>query len=310
MANYLDPKNDLLFKKIFGEHKELLISFLNSFLPLGEKEIVEIEYLSPEQVPDTPLGKNSIVDVRCTDNNNRVFIVEMQMEWSNMFRKRLLVNGAKAIIKQLEKKSFKDKAKKFSELEPVYVLAVINGAFSDGIEWRHHLQIVSPNNPAVIIEGLDYILLELPKFKRETWTLAEKKMAILWLRFLKEIEGNLSTLPKELEEDKLISTAIEMCKESALTPEERYIYDRCQENMLWEASIKDLEDEVSESRKTIEDKDKTIEEKEKTIEEKEKELAREKESSAKKDEEMAKKDEEMAKKDAFIAKLLAEKGMI
>ncbi|MDR0687813.1 MAG: Rpn family recombination-promoting nuclease/putative transposase, partial [Prevotellaceae bacterium] len=34
MARYLDPKNDLPFKKIFGEHKNLLISFLNALLPL------------------------------------------------------------------------------------------------------------------------------------------------------------------------------------------------------------------------------------------------------------------------------------
>ncbi|TAD96216.1 MAG: hypothetical protein EAZ97_14425, partial [Bacteroidetes bacterium] len=27
---YLDPKNDLTFKKIFGEHPNLLISLLNS----------------------------------------------------------------------------------------------------------------------------------------------------------------------------------------------------------------------------------------------------------------------------------------
>ena len=72
MAKYLDPKVDFLFKKIFGENKELLISFLNSFLPLeDEQEVVEIEYLSPELVPVTPLGKNSIVDVRCMDNHGR-----------------------------------------------------------------------------------------------------------------------------------------------------------------------------------------------------------------------------------------------
>jgi len=37
MAKYLDPKVDFLFKKIFGEHKDLLISFLNSLLPLKKR---------------------------------------------------------------------------------------------------------------------------------------------------------------------------------------------------------------------------------------------------------------------------------
>jgi hypothetical protein len=32
MARYLDPKNDVVFKKIFGQNPHLLMSFLNSQL--------------------------------------------------------------------------------------------------------------------------------------------------------------------------------------------------------------------------------------------------------------------------------------
>ena len=43
---YLDPKADLTFKKIFGNHPKRLISLLNALLPLSEEEqIHEIEYL-------------------------------------------------------------------------------------------------------------------------------------------------------------------------------------------------------------------------------------------------------------------------
>ena len=41
MAKYLDPKADLTFKKIFGEHKHLVISLLNALLPLKDDEHVE-----------------------------------------------------------------------------------------------------------------------------------------------------------------------------------------------------------------------------------------------------------------------------
>ena len=34
MAKYLDPKADVTFKKVFGEHKNLVISLLNALLPL------------------------------------------------------------------------------------------------------------------------------------------------------------------------------------------------------------------------------------------------------------------------------------
>jgi predicted transposase/invertase (TIGR01784 family) len=273
MTRYLDPKIDVLFKKIFGENKDLLISFLNSLLPLKEgQEVVSIEYLSPEQVPDTVLGKNSIVDVKCIDNAERSFIVEMQSEWSNIFRKRLLVNGSKAVVRQLDRKQLEDKAKKFQELKPVYVLAVVNGTFSKGKDWYHHLQIMDSKNPDVVIDGLDYVLLELPKFTPDTWTHDHKQLAILWLRFLKEIDGYYENLPEELVSNELIFSAIKICEESAFSLEEREAYERAQDEARWQDSIKGLEDEVVEVRKSLAENKKTIAEKEKTIAVKDKEI--------------------------------------
>ncbi len=68
---YLNPKADLTFKRVFGEHPDLVMSLLNALLPLtAEQEITEIEYLPLEMVPCNPLrSKNSIVDVRCKDKN-------------------------------------------------------------------------------------------------------------------------------------------------------------------------------------------------------------------------------------------------
>ena len=262
MVRYLDPKNDLLFKKIFGEHKDLLISFLNSFLPLEDgAEVKEIEYLPAEQVPATPLGKNSIVDVRCTDNKGRSFIVEMQTEWSAMFRNRLLVNGSKAVVNQMK---------------PVYVLAVVDDEFSgkDKKEWYHHLKIMNPQHPDEVIKGLEFILLELPKFKPETWTLTDKKMAVLWLRFLKELEGHSDAdLPDELLSDKLIEHAIEICKESSLTEKEMAMYDKYRDEMMWQNGIKNMEKEIAENKKEIAESKNTIKEKDKMLSEKEREIA-------------------------------------
>jgi len=274
MAKYLDPRVDFLFKRIFGGHKELLISFLNSLLPLQEgQEIVTIDYLTPEQVPDNPLGKNSIVDVRCIDNFGRAFIVEMQSEWSNMFMKRLLANGAKAIVRQLDKEYPDDKAKRFQDLKPVYILAVINGSFTKSKKWYHLVQLTDSEIPELKIKGLDYILLELPKFVPETWTYAHKKLAILWLRFLKEIEGYHENPPVELISNEFIRSAIEICEESALSPKERIAYERSKEQAQWDDSIKGLEDEVDEKDKIIEESKKTIEEKDKTIEEQQKKIS-------------------------------------
>ena len=288
MAKYLDPKIDVLFKKIFGENKELLISFLNSLLPLKDgQEIISIEYLSPEQVPDTILGKNSIVDVKCIDNEGRSFIVEMQSEWSNVFRKRLLINGSKAVIRQLDKKYQEDRAKKFQELKPVYVLAVVNGNFSKGTDWYHHLQIMDAKNQDVVIDGLDYVLLELPNFTPDTQTLAHKKLAILWLRFLKEIDGYYEKLPDEFVSNELIYSAIKICEESAFSREERDVYERAEDAARWQDSIKGLEDDAVEARKLLAEKDKFLAENKKELVEKDKSLAEKDKAIEEKDKEIA-----------------------
>ena len=52
---FADPKNDLAFKKIFGNEnkKEILISFLNSVLDFkDEKTIVDVTLDNPYQLPN------------------------------------------------------------------------------------------------------------------------------------------------------------------------------------------------------------------------------------------------------------------
>ena len=48
---YLNPKADLTFKRVFGEHPDLVMSLLNALLPLAPgEEITDIEYLPSEMV--------------------------------------------------------------------------------------------------------------------------------------------------------------------------------------------------------------------------------------------------------------------
>jgi predicted transposase/invertase (TIGR01784 family) len=81
---YLDPKNDITFKKVFGEHPKVLISLLNAVLPLKQgSKITEIEYLPAELLPDISELKNTIVDIRCRDNKGKQFVVEIPFHKKN-----------------------------------------------------------------------------------------------------------------------------------------------------------------------------------------------------------------------------------
>ena len=218
---YLDPKADLTFKRVFGEHPDLVISLLNALLPFKtkEEEIQTVEYLTPEMVPDNPLRKNSIVDVRCRDLRGRQFIVEMQMVWSPEFMQRVMFNSAKAYVRQLDKKE------DYSLLEPVYSLNLVNDVFLNDIkEYYHYYRMVHEKHTEKVIDGLHLVFVELPKFTPHSMN--EKRMQVLWLRYLTEIDGYMETVPQELLDNPEINKAMEVVEESAYTPEQLLGYDK------------------------------------------------------------------------------------
>lgn len=219
MSKYLAPTADLTFKKVFGEHPDLMMSLLNAMLPLPEgEEVTEIEYLPTEMVPDTPIKKNSIVDVRCREKNGRQFIVEMQLEWTTNFMQRVLFNASKAYVRQL------DKNEHYEVLQPVYALSFVNAVFEPEMDtFYHHYALVHSEDTGKIIEGLQLVFIELPKFKPTTFT--GKKMRVLWLRYLTEIDENTRIAPPELLENPEVSKALGIVEESAYTEGEMYAYD-------------------------------------------------------------------------------------
>ena len=220
MARYLDPKADVTFKKVFGEHKNLVISLLNALLPLDEgKQVEDIEYLTPELVPRTPTSKNTIVDVRCQETGGRQFIVEMQMNWTADFRERVLFNASKAYVRQL------DKSEQYNLLQPVYALNFVNKIFEPGMEdYYHYYRLVHAADSGKVLEGLHLVFIELPKFKPTSYS--EKKMQVLWLRFLTEIDEKSKKAPAELLDNPQTNQALEILEESAYSDAEMLDYDR------------------------------------------------------------------------------------
>jgi predicted transposase/invertase (TIGR01784 family) len=224
-ARYLDPKVDLAFKRLFGEHADLLISLLNALMPLpADAPIEHIEYLPAESIPEIPaLEKYSIVDVRCKDRLGRNFIVEMQMLWSADFKKRMLFSGAHAYVRQL------GKGQPFSALEPVYALALINAVFDhDSTDYYHHYKIVKQEDNRNTIPGLEFVFIELPKFDVAHAKDGRLALSTLWLQFLNEVGLNRDqdqTLDPNLLAQPAINKAAELMKVAAFNSQEIMAYD-------------------------------------------------------------------------------------
>ena len=235
---YLDPKVDLAFKRVFGDHANLLKSFLNALLPLPDDgQIESLEYLTPEQVPEVPgFLKYSIVDVKCVDQKGRIFIVEMQMMWAATFEQRMVFGASQAYIKQLRE------GQSYSELRPVYALAIVNSSFlpagpaggeaggeTEGgtakgngagqSDYYHHYKIVNVERPQQTLKGLEFVIIELPKFRPESRS--EKRLQNLWLRFLRETgQEPMQVIDAALMQDQDIAEALNLVEQSAFTEAE------------------------------------------------------------------------------------------
>ena len=220
-GKYLNPKADLTFKLVFGEHKDLMMSLLNALLPLAENApITSIEYETPEMIPEKYGGKNSVVDVRCKDALGRQFLVEMQMSWDDEFKKRIIMNSSKAVLKQV------GKAELFTLIQPVFSLNLLNDKMKGEApdEFYHDYAILNVDHPERSLDYLRFVFVELPKFKPRN--IMEKKMAVLWLRFLTEINEDTQEAPPELLENDDIRKALSIVEKSAMSEAQLYAYER------------------------------------------------------------------------------------
>ena len=76
---YADILLDDWFKRSFKEYrdaKSLMLLFLQTLIP--ERKVASITYVSEESTNQNPGNKGVRVDVECTDENGKRFLVEVQ----------------------------------------------------------------------------------------------------------------------------------------------------------------------------------------------------------------------------------------
>lgn len=225
LARFLNPKNDLIFKHLFGKekNKDILIHFINDVLELtDDQRVEEVQLIPTELTRDSKDGKKIILDVLCKDIAGKFFLIEMQMKKAADFDKRAQYYAARVYGSQLLKND------EYSELRPIYLIAVLdNELFEDEVNYvtRHiTLETSSHKNH---LKDFTYIFIELPKFNKSIHEL-ESNMD-RWAYFLK----NAPTLSDDKIEELIKSApiferAFEQLQEKSLTEEELMTYNTSQ----------------------------------------------------------------------------------
>lgn len=233
-CKYFSPVTDVTFRKVFGEHIDLAASLLNAFLPLEDGRVItDIHYVSPEMMPETPMRKNSIVDVRCEDSAGASFLVEMQLNWDTDFMQRVVFNTSKAYVKQL------GKGEDFHLLQPVYSLNFVQGDLHKGLsEWYHPYQLVHVYHSDRVFDGLKIVFAEMEKYRKLTAKGSAKKD--LWMRFFTEMTEKTRKPAPELLVDPEVAKAIELLEVINYTEAEQDLYERYWDAVSVEATWKGI----------------------------------------------------------------------
>ncbi len=194
---FADVKNDVAFRKIFGNEKKtvIIISFLNAVLKLaGDRIITEVSIVNPYQMPRIAGEKATIIDVRAKDVKGRQFIIEMQVADVDGFDKRVQYYTCREYSMQI------NKGDKYKLLKPTYFIGILDFNFFEGAHYLSHHIIVNDETHEHKLKDIQFTFIELKKFhikENELKTLKEK-----WIYFIKNAE-NLDVIPGHVDDDGL-----------------------------------------------------------------------------------------------------------
>ncbi len=230
---FLNPTSDIAFKKLFGNQAktEILMSFLNSVLDRKEGEkITKVTITDPNNNPDTKDLKYSIVDLRCTDQAEKQYIIEVQVKYQEDYPERVQHYVALAIARQLKK------AEKYKEIMPVIFIGVLSKPILESPHYTSHHNLRDVRTQEHALRHMDFHFIELSKFNKtldELETVTDK-----WIYLLKNAEG-LDSIPEQLQSPIELEEAMDELQHGRLTVEQLEAYDRYLDARRVEQSVED-----------------------------------------------------------------------
>jgi predicted transposase/invertase (TIGR01784 family) len=223
---FADIKNDIAFRKIFGNEQKTapLISFLNASLELeGGHRVVSVSIANPYQFPRIAGEKATILDVRATDQSGRKFVVETSVRRSQMqvadktgFDKRVQYYISRDYSMQI------DKGEDYPLLHPAYFIGILDFPFGTDADYHTRHLIMNKVTNEHLLKDIQFSFIELPKFTKEMHEL--ETPIDKWTYFIKHSE-ELNVVPDFANEDEGLKTAFLEADKYQWSKEELKAYD-------------------------------------------------------------------------------------
>jgi predicted transposase/invertase (TIGR01784 family) len=228
---FMDPTSDIAFKKLFAnkEKPEILISFLNSVLALPEgQKITNLTLNDPNNLPDLVLEKHSIVDVSCTDQAGKNYIVEMQLIDQKDYAERCQFYASFGIVRQLKKGGI------YKNVKPVIFVGILNFKLFKGENCVSHHLILDTQTHEHKLLNMSFHFIELPKFNKKAEELND--VVDKWIYLLKNADA-MDSIPKKLENPLEVEEALDILKQGNWSSDELWAYHKYLDRIRVERSV-------------------------------------------------------------------------
>ena len=196
---FVDVKNDVAFRKIFGNEKKtkILISFLNAALKLeGDHLIKEVVIANPYQFPRIAGEKASIIDVRAKDVRGRQFVVEMQVAETDGFDKRVQYYTCRDYSMQI------DRGEEYPKLKPTYFIGILDFDYFESEDYLSHHLLLNGKTYEHKLKDIQFTFIELEEVQQRSSRTGnfDRKVDILH----QAMPTNSKSFPDNVDDDGLL----------------------------------------------------------------------------------------------------------
>lgn len=163
---YIDPMVDFGFKKIFKEsgNKNLIIRPLNAVFNL---DIVDIVITESEQLGLTEQERKASFDMRCTTQDGKTFLIEVQIADQKYFMERAIFYTARTISSNAERGDWN------YDVGPVFFLGLLNFDIrhldperADPHQYVHQFLLREESTGELMSNSLRFAFMEIARFDK------------------------------------------------------------------------------------------------------------------------------------------------
>ena len=217
----LNPKNDYVFKRIFGHkgNEKITKAFLEDITKtkINKIELIEDANLGRDLTDD----KIGVLDVKAVIDNNIQADIEMQIAKNKDIISRILFYWSKMYISTVHK------GEKYDKLKRTIIILIADFNLEELKETKRYLtkwQLKDENEAKLVLtKDIEIYIIELPKYKN-----THNDKLDNWIQFIKNYENM-----EEFEMEKEVKEAYECLKEISSDEHERRLAE-LRHKYIWE----------------------------------------------------------------------------